>query len=170
MTAPLVTRPASQRDRLFRHVSFTSEGAGCWEWTGTRTKDGYGIASVGGHKGMAAHRAMYIEMVGPIPESMEIDHICRNRGCVNPAHLEVVTRTENIRRALPWNPQRLKSQCAHGHPFDTENTRFAKNGQRVCRTCSREWTREWMRAWRARRKAAAVRPTSRPTRDAGPTT
>lgn len=87
-----------------------------------------------------AHRAVYEALVGPIPPELELDHLCRNPACVNPAHLEPVTRKENVRRGY-WG----KNHCKHGHVYDDENTRWYtfKNGKKVrfCRTCERQRSR-----------------------------
>ena len=115
--------------------SYKITDAGCWEWTRSVTSDGYGQArrrDVRGNTG--AHRVVYSELVGPIPEGMTLDHLCRNTRCVNPAHLEPVTLAENIRRASA-----IRTSCRQGHPLDGRRT----DGTRYCLTCHRE--REVMR-------------------------
>ncbi len=85
-----------------------------------------------------AHRAAYELYVGPIPEGLTIDHLCRNTLCVNPAHLEAVTMRENILRGTGPSAQAArKTHCLRGHPFDDGNTLFRATGKRVCRACQR---------------------------------
>jgi len=79
---------------------------GCWLWDGAHVGSGYGQASFGGVR-QVAHRVAYELTVGPVPESLQLNHLCRNRGCVNPAHLEPVTASENKRRA--WETSSLHS-------------------------------------------------------------
>src|SRR5690606_7471316 len=86
------------------------------------------------------HRVTYEAFVGPIPEGLEVDHLCRNRACCNPEHLEPVTRSENRRRAwrdAPRPPRPLAAECRKGHPFDEENTLWERRGKRRCRACHR---------------------------------
>ena len=81
-----------------RFWSYVEKTDGCWEWTGAKDGDGYGHLTIAGRV-VGAHRFAYELLVGPIPEGLEIDHLCRNRACVKPADLEPVTRAENLRRA-----------------------------------------------------------------------
>jgi len=102
----------------------------CWHWTGAKNNLGYGQLRVEGRT-RYAHRVFYEDFIGPIPEDREIDHLCRNPSCVNPAHLEPVTHRENMRRAIQ------KTVCKRGHPYDDVYIR-PDNGARQCRACRRE--------------------------------
>jgi len=104
----------------------------CWEWQGWHTKDGYGGFRLG-HRQTTAHRALYETTKGIIPAGYTIDHLCRNRGCVNPNHLEAVPHYENLRRGI--RPP-LKTSCRQGHLYDQTNTRVTVKGNRICRTCN----------------------------------
>lgn len=107
----------------------------CWEWTGTRDHDGYGRIQTGG-KILRAHRVVYELYVGQIPESLVLDHLCRNHGCVNPEHLEPVTQRENILRGVSVSAiNARKAHCIRGHEFSEENTYVSARGWRVCREC-----------------------------------
>jgi hypothetical protein len=104
----------------------------CWLWTGRCRDDGYGRFSVDG-LWKTAHRFAYEMLVGPVPEGLELDHLCRNRRCVNPSHLEAVTHQENMRRS-PILGAKPKTHCPHGHSYSTAYIR--KDGSRKCRECS----------------------------------
>lgn len=81
--------------------------SGCWEWRAAKAGGGYGRFAPDGRRQVQAHRFAYEIVCGAIPDGLDLDHLCRNRGCVNPAHLEPVTRQENVRRGLAmesrWN-------------------------------------------------------------------
>lgn len=134
--------------------------AGCWLWTGRLYPGGYAKISIG-HRGTAlVHRLTYEMHKRPIPEGMQIDHLCRVRRCVNPDHLEPVTHAQNARRGA-WA---VKTHCKNGHAYDAENTHISKSGGRSCRACDRDdyyrrrdRMREQRMEFRARRKEAQQR-------------
>ena len=116
---------------------------GCWEWTAARLSDGYGQFWLQG-KHVSAHRFAWRALVSSIPEGMTLDHLCRVRYCVNPAHLEAVSLRENILRGESPSAQNARAaRCPQGHPFDLFNTYFCPDGSRCCRTCQRERLRRW---------------------------
>jgi hypothetical protein len=124
----------STEERFLRKVDKQEDG--CWEWAASRNQDGYGLFNMEGTS--KAHRASYLLFVGPIPEGLTIDHLCRNRGCVNPEHLEPVTLRENVLRGLTLAAANAaKSHCYRGHPLYGENLRIDQLGKRVCRECRR---------------------------------
>lgn len=132
------------------------KGDDCWLWTGALKPTGYGTLSVS-RKTYQAHRIAYELLVAPIPEGLQLDHLCRVRNCVNPEHLEPVTQTENIRRGQQGHG---RTHCVHGHEYTPENTIVRKNGWRMCRTCHSAWGKDHYRRNRERiaerrRKVAA---------------
>lgn len=113
--------------------------SGCWLWTAGLNTEGYG-RFWDGQVNVYAHRWSYEHHVGPIPDGLHIDHLCRTRHCVNPAHLEVVTLAENNRRAP--HALRARTHCKYGHRYTPANTRRDARGVRHCRTCTREESRQ----------------------------
>lgn len=117
---------------------------GCWEWLGYKIRGGYGAIKWQGRT-HCAHRVAYECLIGPIPKGLELDHLCRNRGCVRPDHLEPVTHSENIRRGQGPYLTRLRHQektsCPQGHPYSGTNLRVRPNGKRDCRACDRDYKR-----------------------------
>jgi hypothetical protein len=127
-------------ERLTAKVDFTPF---CWLWTGAKTHDGYGNIGVGKYKRFAAHRITYQMFRGPIPEGLQLDHLCRVRHCVNPFHLEAVTCRENILRGEGVCARHARrTHCKHGHELAGDNLRVALDGERICRTCHREGNRK----------------------------
>jgi hypothetical protein len=126
----------------------------CWNWRGGLNSSGYGSIGVGGRV-VLVHRWAYEHFVGPIPPGLQIDHLCRNRRCANPAHLEPVTASENCRRGecgahlQDYNvlaaAERARTHCPYGHPYDERNT-LRYRGQRRCKTCHRRRIAEYKRA------------------------
>lgn len=119
----------------------------CWLWLGSLNTGGYGLLSVsreGSKTRLQAHRIAYEQKNGDIPLGLVIDHLCRNRRCVNPNHLEPVTTRENLERGDSWKhempqPQSVKTHCPQGHPYDEENTKYYTTPEghthRQCRAC-----------------------------------
>lgn len=121
-------------ESLVEKIDFTR--GECWEWTGGRQHDGYGWVWTGARPGYA-HRVVYEWLVGPVPEGLELDHLCRNRTCVNPDHLEPVTRRENILRGEGITAQQARqTHCKRGHPLSGDNL-YRHGGHRKCRACQR---------------------------------
>ena len=115
-------------ERLRRQYVVREDG--CWEWTGIRDRIGYGKVYWEG-KGYRAHRMSYRNATGH--DAPELDHLCRNKACVNPDHLEPVSHSENLRRHYA-----TVTSCPHGHLYDEANTYRDTAGKRRCRSCMRE--------------------------------
>lgn len=122
-------------ERVFRRIQRAPSG--CWEWTGAREALGYGRFWLNGRMAYA-HRVVYELLVEPIPDGLQIDHLCRNACCVNPSHLDVVTQRENLRRGVGFSGLNArKTHCSRGHEFSPENTAVQRNGSRQCLACRR---------------------------------
>ncbi|MEU9576278.1 HNH endonuclease signature motif containing protein [Streptomyces chilikensis] len=120
-------------------IEDTGYATPCLTWTVHKMPNGYGRFSVN-RTPQYAHRVAYEALVEPTPEGLVIDHLCRNRACVNVAHMEAVTNRINILRGQTvTGANAAKTHCKHGHPFSPENTRLTSNGRRACRTCHRIW-------------------------------
>lgn len=114
----------------------------CWLWQAGLNDKGYGLCSMTDGKSRLAHRVTYRLLVGPVSVGLELDHTCRNRPCVNPAHLEQVTHLENMRRGV----HATKTHCVNGHLLSGANLYlYTRRGsqERRCRECSRQRQRAW---------------------------
>lgn len=147
-----VRRPAE--DRFWPKVDADAD---CWVWIGSFAGGGYGWFQAKAGRSTPAHRWAYEFLVGPIPEGLDLDHLCRNRACVNPDHLEPVTRLENVRRGVASTHQRVKTHCPRSHPYEGSNL-IVDNGRRRCRICYSETRRKADLRQRAKRKAASREP------------
>ena len=126
--------------------------SGCWLWTGGCTGAGYGQLSFNG-KQVAAHRWFYEQFRHPIPDYPAgiLDHLCRVRCCVNPAHLEVVSNRTNVLRGVGYTAENArKTHCPRGHPYSGKNLYNRANGSRHCRECQYGYSRKY----REKQKAA----------------
>lgn len=154
--------PTWEQIKEFIQDSVTVAKTGCWEWKRGITQSGYGRCW-----GTSAHRMSYQAYIGPIGKGLDIDHLCRNRICCNPAHLEPVTRRENLERGLGIVLQKKRAAekvvCSAGHSLSGDNVYIRpSDGVRVCRSCrlkkesvryastkdainarKREWRRKW---------------------------
>ena len=135
----------SVQDRFLAKIVASPNG--CWIWQSGTNADGYGLFRVDGRM-VRAHRFAYELLVGPIPEGLELDHLCRVRNCVNPAHMEPVTHAENMRRGA----HALKTHCPREHPYAGGNLYIAPDGKRRCWTCKRAADR----AYKARKAQATT--------------
>lgn len=138
--------------KIERSIEFDTNG-GCWLWRAGGSNGGYGRLSVGDHD-ITAHRAAYECWVGRLPADKQIDHLCRVRMCVNPAHLEPVSARENVLRGVAPSAQNSrKTHCLRGHEFTPENTYHElRSNYRHCRECAKD--REKRRPVRSPRSSA----------------
>ena len=122
-------------DRFWSKVDKTDS---CWLWTACKNRKGYGHFSVGGRSGRPhlAHRMSYEFLIGPIPQGLTIDHLCKNKACVNPEHLEAVPNAVNTGRS----DRATKTECVHGHIYAKDGV-STHNKKRYCLGCKREWMR-----------------------------
>ena len=148
----------------FRLLSKIKKTETCWLWEGQKNVNGYGKIGIGSrtdktNRMVYAHRLSYEIYVGPIPEYLTINHICKVRNCVNPSHLEAITLIENLKKAdLGKNTglkQRSKTHCPSSHEYDKRNVRIARDGSRKCKPCQTKRSREW---YQKKRMELILRP------------
>lgn len=150
-----MTRTTKQVEERFWSCVEPEPNTGCWLWAGTANRRGYGRFT-GRDRRMQAHRFAYELLIGPIPQGLELDHLCRVTCCVNPDHLEPVTHKVNVLRGLsPTADCAQRVSCPRGHPYDEQNTHWRRGGRRACKRCKHLMTAAWRRRVRERRRAAA---------------
>lgn len=143
-------RPRQTQPLMERVWSHVQKADGCWTWSAYTDKRGYGRIKVA-KRTLFAHRVVYEHVREPIPKHLQVDHLCRNRGCVNPAHMELVTTRQNTLRGIsPTAQNARRTHCLKGHPYDLFNT-YLERGRRTCRICLRA------RVARTRMKRRAVK-------------
>ncbi len=126
-------------ENIWKYITIPKDPKACWIWIGRLSPEGYDKFSFINHEYLA-HRFVYEYLVGQIPKELQIDHLCRNKACVNPHHLEPVTSKININRGK-GNPNKYKIKCKNGHPFNKNNIYYQiENGyvKRKCVQCRKD--------------------------------
>lgn len=132
-----MTRVTPVIDRVAARFGISEDG--CWEWTGGTNAGGYGVLNIA-KRPRLVYRVLYELVVGPVPDALELDHLCRNRRCVNPDHLEPVTHRENVLRGdAPSARAHRENICKRGHEFTPDNTYWfgPDKRHRQCQACNR---------------------------------
>lgn len=118
-----------------RFWSKVNKTEGCWQWTAAIDNTGYGVININKKKAYA-HRIVFYLTSTIIPEGLVCDHLCRNRSCVNPTHIEFVTRGENVLRGIaPTANHARKTLCKRGHPYDRAYPKNSIKQARICSIC-----------------------------------
>lgn len=146
----MMTMTLPARERFVTKIDFGESNDNCWLWDAGKTTAGYGIFW-NGTTMQAAHIFSYQMFRGPVPEGLQLDHLCRVRHCVNPQHLEPVTQMENMRRGMTWEFNRRKTQCPRGHLYTSDNLINAASGKRRCKACERERSNKYNKRKRTER-------------------
>lgn len=143
-----------QQDQRFMAKVSIDSNTGCWNWTGSTNWGGYARITRG-NKSQSAHRYAYMFIHGPVSSSLDLDHLCRNRRCVNPHHLDPVTRKENLYRGKTLTASRAaQTHCKRGHELKGSNLELLRNGTRRCKACKNQLTAEYRATEEGRRKKA----------------
>lgn len=140
---PIMRKVTPLAVRFWAKVS-QKDPVSCWEWLGQINQGGYGVIGLGRRsEGKAqAHRVAYELVISPIPPGLQLDHLCRNRSCVNPAHLEPVTQRVNMSRGQsPAARGARATHCPQKHPYSGDNLYVYPDGSRWCKACRREGMR-----------------------------
>ena len=140
---PVPRLTPAQEERFWSKVE-VHQPSGCWEWTGSILRSGYGQFSVASFGSFLPHRVAFHLLVGEVSPDLDVDHLCRNPRCVNPDHLQLVTKRVNTLRGYgPSSENAKKTHCKNGHEFTPENTFYfpSQKGKRTCRTCWQEISR-----------------------------
>lgn len=149
------TRPSIE-ERFWAKVDkngpISKLGTPCWLWTGMLSPKGYGQFK--SPISIMAHRNAYTFVKGAVPAGLEIDHLCSNRACVNPAHLEAVDHPTNVRRGAAGPGKLPRTHCRNGHPYTDENTHFTPNGGRRCKTCAKATQARYHRRRKSRTRSS----------------
>lgn len=143
ITPRYVGEPMTTEQRFWSKVDRSGGADSCWVWLASIWNSGYGQFFPGGGKNVSAHRYSYELAFGPIPDGLVLDHLCGNKRCVNPFHLEAVTHRENtLRFDGVASKHAEKTHCPKGHPYSGDNL-YEWRGSRFCRECRRERMKMW---------------------------